>query len=167
MNAVKKYSPLNAEFSDLPIPVREILVHTFDKLDKLQFEKLRELGSLDHPNGNILDYELLAENQLDDEPTNDNSQYPPDLTYSETDDNHNEIINSVETAENLESKQESIDQPKHSKEQSAEDTKPKKIKAEGTPFTIKTRAAKRKEILESESDSDLEESKKVSFDLKA
>ena len=169
MNAVKKYSPLNAEFSDLPIPVREILVHTFDKLDKLQFEKLRELGSLDHPNGNILDYELLAENQLDDEPTNDNSQYPPDLTYSETDtnDNHNEIINSVETAENLESKQENIDQPKHSKEQSAEDTKPTKIKAGGTPFTIKTRAAKRKEILESESDSDLEESKKVSFDLKA
>ncbi len=66
MNLVKKYSPLSADFSDLPQDIREILVHTFDKLDKLHFEKLRELGSLDHPSGNILDYELLAENQEED-----------------------------------------------------------------------------------------------------
>lgn len=78
MNMIKKYSPLSAEFSDLPIPVREILVHSFEKLDKLQFEKLRELGSLDHPTGNILDYELLANNQDEEIPNNVNSDNPFD-----------------------------------------------------------------------------------------
>ena len=73
---IKKYSPLSADFSDLPIPVREILVHSFDKLDKLQFEKLRELGSIDHPTGNILDYELLANTQDEETLDNENSNYP-------------------------------------------------------------------------------------------
>ena len=73
---IKKYSPLSADFSDLPIPVREILVHSFDKLDKLQFEKLRELGSIDHPTGNILDYELLANTQDEESLDNENSNYP-------------------------------------------------------------------------------------------
>ena len=76
MNMIKKYSPLSADFSDLPIPVREILVHSFDKLDKLQFEKLRELGSIDHPTGNILDYELLANTQDEESLDNENSNYP-------------------------------------------------------------------------------------------
>ena len=76
MNMIKKYSPLSADFSDLPIPVREILVHSFDKLDKLQFEKLRELGSIDHPTGNILDYELLANTQDEESLDNETSNYP-------------------------------------------------------------------------------------------
>ena len=69
---VKKYSPLSAEFANLPVPVREVLVHSFDKLDKMQFQTLREIGPLDHPNGNILDYDLLADSQE----TEENKEYP-------------------------------------------------------------------------------------------
>ena len=166
MNMVKKYSPLSAEFSDLPVPVREILVHTFDKLDKLQFEKLRELGSLDHPTGNILDYELLAENQLEEDPSNEDSQYPPNPVHSEdnhnslpNNDNNNNSLNSGPLVANLEPEQEQADQPV---DQTTADIKPKKIKT-AQPFTIKTRSATRKEVIDSESDSDLEDNKKVSF----
>ena len=57
--------------------VREVLVQSFDKLDKLQFEKLRELTPLDHPNGTILDYEMLAEHQENqDIVDNEHSFYP-------------------------------------------------------------------------------------------
>ena len=60
-NFVKKYSPLDATFADLPVEVREVLVHNFKDLDNLQFNKLRQLGPLDHPTGLILDYDILAE----------------------------------------------------------------------------------------------------------
>ena len=60
-NFVKKYSPLDATFSNLPAEVREVLVHKFSDLDNLHFEKLRQLGPLDHPTGLVLDYEVLAE----------------------------------------------------------------------------------------------------------
>jgi len=97
MNLVKKYSPLSADFSDLPQDIREILVHTFDKLDKLHFEKLRELGSLDHPSGNILDYELLAENQ-DEDLNNENAIYPSDQTpLLESKNENDNIVNLDDT----------------------------------------------------------------------
>ena len=172
MNLVKKYSPLSAEFSDLPLAVRDILVHSFDKLDKLHFEKLRELGSLDHPNGNILDYELLAENQNDDL-NNDNALYPsdqiptPDVESVNNNKDNNITLNlgdsSLTRPESTKEVQtEEKPKPAEIPDQLPESIKPKKNKTKVPPTSIRTRSAKLKENPDSESESDTD-IKKVSF----
>lgn len=173
MNLIKKYSPLSADFSDLPMAVRDILVHSFDKLDKLHFEKLRELGSLDHPNGNILDYELLAENQSE-MVNNDNALYPsdqisvPKLKSDENNETNNSIPNlggslSSEPEPTKEVSTEVILEPTDIGDPDPGSIKPKKSKPKVPPTSIKTRsAAKLKETIESDSDSDTD-IKKVSF----
>ena len=160
MNLVKKYSPLSADFSDLPQDIREILVHTFDKLDKLHFEKLRELGSLDHPSGNILDYELLAENQ-DEDLNNENAIYPSDQTPLLESKNENDNIVNLDDTPPAELKSTQNSKPVEDlkpAEHLSESSKTKKSKSKVPPLTIRTRSA----AIESDSESD-PETKKVSF----
>jgi len=145
--------------------VRDILVHTFDKLDKLHFEKLRELGSLDHPNGNILDYELLAENQSE-ELSNDEALYPSDQTpalESKLLNNNNSNLDLGDSLPpDLKSTQESPELIETS-EKTSETINLKKNKPKVPPISIKTRSSKLKETLESDSESD-SDIKKVTFD---
>ena len=170
MNAVKKYSPLSAEFSDLPMAVRDILVHSFDKLDKLHFEKLRELASLDLPNGNILDYELLAENQSE-ELKNENIIYPSDQiptpNLNSAHEDNNETFNlgdpPITKPEAIkEARTENNPAPTETPEQESNSIKPKKNKPKVPSSSIKTRSAKLKETPDSDSESDTD-IKKVSF----
>ena len=171
MNMVKKYSPLSSEFSDLPLEVRDILVHTFDKLDRLHFEKLRELGTLDHPNGNILDYELLAEHQSEDL-QNENAMYPSDLNpvlepnpeNGNIDNNNTLNLGDAELNPSLKSNPEDKLEPTDLdiSTPTSVPTKPKRNKSKVPPISMQTRAAKLKETLNSDSESD-SETKEVSF----
>ena len=156
---IKKYSPLSADFSDLPIPVREILVNSFDKLDKLQFEKLRELGSIDHPTGNILDYELLANTQDEESPNNENSIYPLDAD------------NQIESFESLPSRNNNntiLDTPAAVTDQTMAKPAPvpapeSKKKRKIPTSSIKTRSKTNNPDSESESEADENDNKKVTF----
>ena len=173
MNMVKKYSPLSSEFSDLPLEVRDILVHTFDKLDRLHFEKLRELGTLDHPNGNILDYELLAEHQSENL-QNENAMYPSDLNPTSnpnpenvnTDNDKTFNLDDAELKPSQKSKPEDKLEPTDISSPTSVSTKPKKNKPKMLPISIQTRSARLNEALDSDSDSDTD-IKKVTFDKNA
>ena len=143
MNMVKKYSPLSSKFSDLPLEVRDILVHTFDKLDRLHSEKLRELGTLDHPNGNILDYELLAEHQIEDL-HKENAMYPSDLNpvsepnpENDNTDNDNTLnLGDAELKPSQKSKPEDKLEPTDISSPTTVSTKPKKNKPKMPPISI-------------------------------
>ena len=124
------------------------------------FEKLRELGSLDHPSGNILDYELLAENQ-DEDLNNENAIYPSDQTPSLESKNENDNINNLDDTPPAELKSTQNSKPVEDlkpAEHLSESSKTKKSKSKVPPLSIRTRSA----AIESDSESD-SETKKVSF----
>ena len=63
-NFVKKYTPLDATFSDIPVAVRDVLVHSFHSLQRPHFDKLRAHAPFQLPSGNILDYSFLSDQDV-------------------------------------------------------------------------------------------------------
>jgi len=78
---VKKYNRLDASFSHLPQPVKDVLINKFEKLDKLHFDELQKHAQLHLPQGFSLNPTIsedpLTSSDLWDQPNIDPTSLIP------------------------------------------------------------------------------------------